>query len=128
MNEVRPTRTRHRLALLDRAFFLLESAEATCHVGLLAIFKPPAGAQPDFIQQLVVTMREQSDVAPPFTYTLTRHRGPAFRRTRSELAPADVDLDCHLRHSALPAPGGQRELGVLISRLHSRPLDPSRPM
>ncbi|MGB1222209.1 MAG: wax ester/triacylglycerol synthase family O-acyltransferase, partial [Alcanivoracaceae bacterium] len=40
----------------------------------------------------------------------------------------DVDLDYHVRHSALPRPGGERELGVLVSRLHSNPLDFSRPL
>lgn len=39
-----------------------------------------------------------------------------------------MDLDYHFRHSALPSPGGDRALGVLISRLHSRPLDPTRPL
>ena len=37
----------------------------------------------------------------------------------------DVDLDYHVRHSALPHPGGQRELGVLVSRLHSHAARPA---
>ncbi len=40
----------------------------------------------------------------------------------------DIDLDYHVRHSALPHPGGQRELGVLVSRLHSHQLDLHRPL
>jgi diacylglycerol O-acyltransferase len=40
----------------------------------------------------------------------------------------DVDLDYHVRHSALPYPGGQRELGILVSRLHSHQLDLHRPL
>jgi WS/DGAT/MGAT family acyltransferase len=39
-----------------------------------------------------------------------------------------IDLDYHFRHSALPQPGGERELGVLVSRLHSHPLDMRRPL
>ena len=42
-------------------------------------------------------------------------------------APTQIDLDYHLRHSALPAPGSQRELGVLVSRLHSREDGPPLP-
>jgi WS/DGAT/MGAT family acyltransferase len=38
-----------------------------------------------------------------------------------------IDLEHHVRHSALPAPGGERELGQLIARLHSQPLDLTRP-
>src|SRR5207244_7940573 len=40
----------------------------------------------------------------------------------------DVDLEYHVRHSALPHPGGQRELGILVSRLHSHQLDLHRPL
>ena len=40
----------------------------------------------------------------------------------------DIDLDYHVRHSALPHPGGQRELGILVSRLHSHQLDVHRPL
>ena len=40
----------------------------------------------------------------------------------------DIDLDYHVRHSALPHPGGQRELGILVSRLHGHQLDLHRPL
>ncbi|MDX1558652.1 MAG: wax ester/triacylglycerol synthase family O-acyltransferase, partial [Marinobacter sp.] len=39
-----------------------------------------------------------------------------------------LDLDYHVRHSALPRPGSERELGILVSRLHSNPLDFARPL
>jgi WS/DGAT/MGAT family acyltransferase len=39
----------------------------------------------------------------------------------------DIDLEYHVRHAALPWPGGERELGELIGRLHSTPLDLARP-
>lgn len=37
------------------------------------------------------------------------------------------DVMYHVRRSALPRPGDQRELGILISRLHARQLDLTRP-
>ena len=37
------------------------------------------------------------------------------------------DVDYHVRHSALPAQGGERELGILVSRLHSNQIDFRRP-
>jgi WS/DGAT/MGAT family acyltransferase len=39
-----------------------------------------------------------------------------------------VDLEHHIRHSALPAPGRVRELLALVSRLHSTLLDRQRPL
>ncbi len=38
------------------------------------------------------------------------------------------DLDFHVRHLALPKPGDWRQFCILTSRLHSRPLDMSRPL
>jgi diacylglycerol O-acyltransferase / wax synthase len=40
----------------------------------------------------------------------------------------DFDLDYHVRHAALPAPGTRQQLGDLVGRLLSRPLDHSRPL
>jgi WS/DGAT/MGAT family acyltransferase len=41
---------------------------------------------------------------------------------------ADADLEYHVRHAALPAPRGERELGELVSHLHGVALDRSRPL
>lgn len=40
----------------------------------------------------------------------------------------DFDLEFHVRHIALPKPGDWRQLCIQVSRLHSRPLDMSRPV
>ncbi|MGE5090339.1 MAG: WS/DGAT/MGAT family O-acyltransferase [Candidatus Levyibacteriota bacterium] len=42
-------------------------------------------------------------------------------------ADADVDLEHHIAHTALPGRAGKRELQALVSRLASTPLDPARP-
>ena len=41
---------------------------------------------------------------------------------------ADPDLEFHVRHIALPQPGDWRQLMIQVARLHSRPLDRSRPL
>ena len=35
----------------------------------------------------------------------------------------DFDLDFHIRHVAVPPPGGRKELDALVARLIGRPLD-----
>ncbi len=40
----------------------------------------------------------------------------------------DFDLSVHVRRSALPAPGGTRQLSDLVARLVDRPLEPGRPL
>jgi len=39
-----------------------------------------------------------------------------------------VDLEFHVRHIALPDPGDWRQLMIQVARIHSRPLDRSRPL
>ena len=61
---------------------------------------------------------------PPFNYRL--HMTPVPRW--EQLADEEIDLDYHFRHSAVPSPGGERALGVLVSRLHSQQLDRRYPL
>ena len=44
------------------------------------------------------------------------------------VADADIDLEYHLRHIALPKPGDWRQLMIQVARLHSRPLDRAHPL
>ena len=113
------------LSPIDAAFLRMESKRTPMHVGAMMTFRLPDDAPPDFVRKLMQQMREQPFMPPPFGSRLARGRF-------SKLAPAwedtTVDMDYHLRHSALPFPGGERELGKLVERLHSHPLDLSRPL
>ena len=40
----------------------------------------------------------------------------------------NFDIDFHVRHHAVPPPGTPQQLSEVISRIHSRPLDRSRPL
>ena len=40
----------------------------------------------------------------------------------------DMDVEFHIRHIALPEPGDWRQLMIQVARLHSRPLDRTKPM
>ncbi|SDU02310.1 Diacylglycerol O-acyltransferase [Pseudomonas pohangensis] len=44
------------------------------------------------------------------------------------VADKDIDVEYHIRHIALPEPGDWRQLMIQVARLHSRPLDRSRPL
>lgn len=41
---------------------------------------------------------------------------------------ASIDVEFHVRHIALPHPGDWRQLYIQVARLHSRPLDRSKPL
>ena len=114
------------LNLLDLSFVLMETRQTPMHVAGLQTFLPPPGAPRDFPRQVYEYLRGFPVTAPPFNYRL-RGVGPG-RLLPSFEEVEKVDLEYHLRHSALPYPGGERELGVLVSRLHSNPMDLDRPL
>jgi diacylglycerol O-acyltransferase / wax synthase len=41
---------------------------------------------------------------------------------------AEIDVEYHVRHIALPQPGDWRQLMIQIARIHSRPLDMTKPL
>ncbi|NGY05735.1 WS/DGAT/MGAT family O-acyltransferase [Solimonas terrae] len=110
---------------IDAAFLQMESPRTPMHVGGLLTFRLPDNAPPDFLRALFAQQRAQLPTTAPFNQRLVPKRMP-------KLSPAwetatNIDIDYHLRHAALPYPGGERELGVLVARLHSHPLDLHRP-
>lgn len=107
----------------DSAWLYAESHRTPMQVAMLATFAVPED-RPDFVRDLVARWREIREFQPPFNFLYRSTPVPSWQEL-----PADaIDLDYHLRHSALPRPGSQRELGVLISRLHSAKMDRRYPL
>lgn len=109
----------------DAGFLLAESPTRGAQVSMLTTWTLPKGARSDFLGKLVARWRECRNFAPPFNL---RVKPGSLLPEWETLSPDQIDLDYHLYHSGLPKPGGERELGVLASRLHSVPLDRSRPL
>ncbi|NKX87355.1 WS/DGAT/MGAT family O-acyltransferase [Nocardia coubleae] len=113
------------IAPLDALFLLAESREHPMHVGSLQLFEPPEDAGPDYLRELRETLLADNTVRPTFS------RRPATWLGAPQLAwteDDEVDLDYHVQHSALPAPGGMDQLLDHVSTLHSALLDRHRPM
>ncbi len=115
-----------RMSPLDAVWLMMESEDTPMHVGVLAIFQKPRNAPQDYLSQLAGQMRESRELAPPWNYRLSDPRGALLKLRLVE--KQDFELDYHFRHSALPEPGGERELGLMVSRLHSHALDRERPL
>ncbi len=115
-----------RMNILDASWLFVESHEAPMHVGQLLIFSLPKDAPEDFMQKMATRWRTAEEVHEPFNLKLPNGRLGAI--SMSWATDDDLDIDYHFRHSALPKPGSERELGVLVSRLHSHPLDFNRPL
>lgn len=117
--------TTSRLGLQDLLFVYGETSKAKMHVAALLPFTPPADASPGYLRRLIDDAREHEVVAPwnrKLSYPRLQYN-PLQTWTTDE----NFDFDYHVRRSALASPGDERELGILISRLHSNPLDLTRP-
>ena len=110
----------------DSLFLLGESREHPMHVGGLAVFTPPDGADAADIGAMFETAATSDEVAPLFR--------KQARRSVTTLGQwgwdtaTDVDVDYHVHRNALPQPGGMPELMTLVARLHGIALDRTRPL
>jgi diacylglycerol O-acyltransferase / wax synthase len=110
----------------DSMFLIPESREHPMHVGSLQLFELPEGADRTLIRQTYEELIASTDVTPLFRRR--PHRSWATLGQWTWVEDDDVDLEHHVRHSALPEPGRVRELLALTSRLHGTLLDRQRPM
>jgi diacylglycerol O-acyltransferase len=114
-----------RLSALDIAFLKMETPEGPSHVASLLIFEPPAKYKGSFVADLKAALKD-IPVGPPFNLMLSPKGFPFAFPTW--IPDKNFDIDFHLRHSALPKPGTMDDLMRLVSRLHGRLLDRSRPL
>ncbi|MEZ5170353.1 MAG: wax ester/triacylglycerol synthase family O-acyltransferase [Acidimicrobiia bacterium] len=111
-----------RLGVLDAFFLETEDAVNHMHIGALCIVEgPPPG--PDELERLVTA---KLPLVPRY-------------RQKVRTAPANIgrpvwiddtrfEIAYHIRHTALPPPGGHDELRNLMGRVMSQQLDRRRPL
>jgi diacylglycerol O-acyltransferase len=111
-----------RLTAVDAAFLAQEGQNSHMHIGAVALFEGPPPAYRDFCNHirsrlhLVPRYRQKLAIPPLETGRPLWVDDPAF------------NLDFHVRHTALPAPGSEEQLRALAARIHSQRLDRERPL
>lgn len=116
-----------QLSGMDAMFLATEHGNNYMHVASLAIYDPstaPGGGV------------RFKDVLRHFTARLDQF--PQFRRRLVHvplsldrpywIEDATMDVEYHVRHIALPHPGDWRQLLIQVARIHSRPLDRTKPL
>jgi diacylglycerol O-acyltransferase len=111
-----------RLSALDASFLEFEDAVTHMHIGSVALFEGPPPTHEDLRADVLAKLA----LVPRYRQLV---RFVAFRAG----LPVWVDdphfnLDYHLRRIALPRPGGERELRLLVGRVMSQQLDRSKPL
>ncbi|MBK6288163.1 MAG: wax ester/triacylglycerol synthase family O-acyltransferase [Gammaproteobacteria bacterium] len=117
-----------RMAITDAFFLMNETRQTPMHVGGINLFTLPEGTdEQEFLQHLGEVLRYDGELRRPLGERLKLGplgvAGPIHWERDDQL-----DMEYHVRHSALPKPGRYRELFALVSRLHSTLLDRNRPM
>ena len=116
-----------QLTGLDASFLYLETPNAPMHISGLAIYDPSTapGGHVRFKQIIENTTRRIKRLP---TLSMRLVTVPLGLDHPYWVSDGTFDPEFHIRHIALPKPGDWRQLCILISRIHARPLDRKRPM
>jgi len=111
-----------RLSGLDTSFLHMERAGAHMHVASTIIFEGPAPSHREFRDHIASRLH----LVPRFRQKL---RFVPFDQGRPVwVDDPHLNLDYHVRQSALPAPGSEEQLRNLAARVFSQQLDRSKPL
>jgi diacylglycerol O-acyltransferase / wax synthase len=111
-----------RLSSTDASFLTQENESSHMHIGGVCVFEGPPPGYDEFLEHVEARLH----LVPRFRQKL------AFPPLQSG-RPVWVDdprlnLEYHVRHSSLPAPGDDGQLSLLIGRIFSQRLDRSKPL
>jgi WS/DGAT/MGAT family acyltransferase len=115
-----------RLSGLDASFLYMETPTSFMHVANLMILDPSTAPDGFGFDKFRDLYDQRLDQAPPFRRRLVEV--PLGLNHPIWIEDPDFDLDWHLRHIAVPQPGGMKELCELAGHLVAIPLDRSRPL
>ncbi len=111
-----------RLTAVDASFLTNESATSHMHVGGILIFEGPPPRYLDLVEHI----RGRLSQVPRFRQRLVVPPLEAGRPLWTD--DVNFNLTYHIRHTALPEPGGEEELKRLAGRVFSQQLDRSKPL
>ncbi|HEX6227946.1 MAG TPA: wax ester/triacylglycerol synthase family O-acyltransferase [Solirubrobacterales bacterium] len=111
-----------RLTAVDASFLTNESSTSHMHIGAILVFEGP----PPLYVDLVEHVRGKLSQVPRFRQRLATPPLEAGRPLWAD--DINFNLTYHIRHTALPAPGGEQQLMRLAGRVFSQQLDRSKPL
>lgn len=111
-----------RLSGLDSSFLHMERAGAHMHIASTIIFKGPVPTHEEFRDHIASRLH----LVPRFRQKL---RFVPFGQGRPVwVDDPHLNLDYHVRQTALPAPGSEEQLRNLAARIFSQQLDRTKPL
>jgi WS/DGAT/MGAT family acyltransferase len=116
-----------QLSGADAMFLQFERGNNFMHVASLAIYDPSTahGGRVRF-KDVLRFFASRVEQFPQFRRRLVSV--PLSLDRPYWVEDSGIDVEFHVRHIALPHPGDWRQLCIQVARLHSRPLDRSKPL
>ncbi len=111
-----------RLSSLDFAFLNLEDRTKHMHVGGLALFEGPCPHHDELLRLVESRLSRVPRYRQRLAWVPFQQGRPVW------VDEAQFDLEYHVRHTALPAPGSEAQLLKLTGRLMAQQLDRSKPL
>ncbi len=111
---------------MDSSFVAMESPNSPMHIGSLLIYNP-ATAPSGFVRFKDILQFFESRMQLSKTMRQRLVRVPFDLDYPYWIEDPNFDLEYHVRHVALPKPGDWRQLCIQAARIHSRPIDLTRP-
>ena len=111
-----------RLTAVDASFLHQEGPTSHMHVGGLTVLEGPPPDITDFVDGI----RDRLHLVPRYRHKMAHTALDSGRPVWVD--DPNFNLEYHVRHTALPAPGGEAELLRLVGRIFSQQLDRSRPL
>ena len=115
------------LSGMDNLFLAMDKGNQHLHVASLGIYDPStaSGGKVRF-KAILSYFSSRLNVAKLFRRRLVS--APLGLDRPYWIEDAEIDIEYHVRHIALPHPGDWRQLMIQVARLHSRPLDMTKPL
>jgi len=111
----------------DASFVYMESPSTPMHIGSVGIYDPST-APGGFVRFKDILSFVESRLGGARTFRQRLVRVPFDLDHPYWIEDPDFDIEYHIRHIALPAPGDWRQLCIQVARLHSRPMDLTKPL
>jgi diacylglycerol O-acyltransferase / wax synthase len=111
----------------DASFVYLETPHTPMHIGSVGIYDPST-APGGFVRFKDILDFVGSRLGGARSFRQRLVRLPLDMDHPYWIEDPDFDIEYHIRHIALPKPGDWRQLCIQVARLHSRPLDLSKPL
>ena len=111
-----------RLSGLDASFLHLEDGPAHMHVASTTLFEGPGPEYAEFRDHIASRLHLVPRFRQKLRFVPLRQGRPVW------VDDPHLNLDYHVRHTALPPPGSEEQLRTLAARIFSQRLDRTKPV